>query len=150
MDIKIIPASVGDCAILTQIAKKAKQHWGYSDAWMQLWENDLSVTPDCFVEGKIVKGEIGEVLIGFYALKNEGDFALLDGLWVLPEYHGNGYGKLLFHHAINQATSMGYHYVQLYADPHVDAFYQKLNGQMVGQIETQIKDRYLSVFHFQL
>ncbi|MCT3897509.1 GNAT family N-acetyltransferase [Elizabethkingia anophelis] len=150
MDLRLIPALVEDCEQLTHIAKIAKQHWGYSDTWMRLWENDLSVTPDRFVQGKIEKGVIGEVLIGFYILKNEGDFALLDGLWILPEYHGNGYGKLMFHHALNQAKSMGYYYVQLYADPNVNEFYKKLNGQMVGQIETQIKDRYLSVFRFQL
>jgi len=150
MKIAFIPASEEDCEQLTQVAKRAKQHWGYADEWIQLWEEDLAITPARLENQKIVKGEMNGVLVGFYVLTYEDNLAELDGLWILPEYHGSGIGKTLFHHAIHQASAAGYSCLQLYADPHVDGFYQKLGGQMVGQVATKIEDRYLTIFQFQL
>lgn len=150
MNIAFIPASEEDCEQLTQVAKIAKQHWGYTDEWMQLWEEDLTITPAKFANQTIVKGEVDGVLAGFYALAYEEGLVELDGLWILSEYHGKRIGKTLFHHAVHQAKKEGYSSLQLYADPYAEGFYQKLGGQIIGQIPTKIKDRYLHIFQFQL
>ena len=55
MNIAFIPASEVDCEQLTRVAKIAKQHWGYTDEWMQLWEDDLTITPTKFSNQTLVK-----------------------------------------------------------------------------------------------
>lgn len=139
-----------DCEQLTQTAIIAKKHWGYSDELLEQWYDDLAITPKSFDDRMIVKAEVDGTFVGFYVLLRELGFATLDGLWILPAFHGKGLGKTMVHHALEQAKLLGYPYVELYADPHVDGFYQRLGGQVVGQQETVIKDRYLSIFHFKL
>lgn len=150
MNVKFIPATVVDCELLTQTAITAKQHWGYSDELIEKWRADLAITIKSFDDRLIVKAEVDGRFIGFYVLLRELGFATLDGLWILPAFHGRGLGTTMVQHALEQAKQQGYPYLELYADPHVDGFYHRLGGEAVGKQETIIEDRYLTIFHFKL
>lgn len=143
-------ASQLDCDLLTKTAKTAKQHWGYSDELIERWHDDLAITPGSFIDRKIYKCYSADQFIGFYILKDKGIFTELNGLWILPEFHGNGFGREIMDHAKSEALQLGYSYIELYADPYADGFYQKIGGKIVGKIDTLIKDRYLNTYRFEL
>jgi len=143
-------ATEKDCVLLTQTAKIAKKHWGYPDEWIEQWHDDLAVVPGSFLHSKLYKAYAGDEFIGFYKLLDKGDHAEIDGLWILPLYHGRGFGRTLMQHATQEALKLGYKYIKLYADPNVNGFYEKIGGELKGQKETIIKDRYLNIYHFSL
>lgn len=150
MNITFIPAIVSDCDLLTNTAKIAKQHWGYSDELIEIWHNDLAVIPEDFSNCKLFKAFAEGNFIGFYKLLDKGNYCELDGLWILPAFHGNGFGRSIMQHAFEVATQLGYDYIKLFADPHVNGFYEKIGGQLKGKKETVVKDRYLNIYHFEL
>jgi len=141
-------ASESDCDYLTDTAKKAKQHWGYSDELIEMWHDDLAIIPAKFVDCKIVKAYSEDEFIGFYVLKNKGEYSELDGLWIAPEFHGKGYGRDVMHHVQCEASKSGYKYIELYSDPNVNVFYEKTGGIFKGTKESAIKGRYLNIYHF--
>lgn len=43
---KIVRASAEHAVELTDIAYRAKRHWGYSEEWIQRWRDVLTISPD--------------------------------------------------------------------------------------------------------
>jgi GNAT superfamily N-acetyltransferase len=58
---------------------------------------------------------------------------MLEDLWVLPAYIGRGVGRRLFRHAASQARMQGADAFELDADPHAEAFYQRMGCRVIGQ-----------------
>jgi len=143
-------ANESDCNLLTDTAKKSKKHWGYSDELIEQWHDDLAVVPESFLNRKIYKSYSGDDFIGFYVILDKGEYCELDGLWILPDHHGKGFGREMMAHAKAEATKSGYNYIRLYADPNVNGFYEKIGGELKGKKETFINDRYLNIYHFDL
>ncbi|WP_255493633.1 GNAT family N-acetyltransferase [Myroides sp. WP-1] len=150
LNIGYTEATIEDCELLTQTAKKAKQFWGYSDALMEKWQDDLAITPTSFLDRSIYKCYVDSDFIGFFVLKDMNGYAELDGLWILPEYHGKGYGRSMIEKAKAVSVEKKYRYIELYSDPNADGFYQRCKAQLVGKVETKIKDRYLNIYRFDL
>ena len=72
MDIAIRRARGDEAEALTRVAHAAKRYWGYPEAYIQLWKDDLTVTPD-FVERQAVFCAVQDAkILGFYALSGEG------------------------------------------------------------------------------
>ena len=44
-DFKIVNANIEDASVLTSIAFLSKKYWNYSDKWMELWREDLIISP---------------------------------------------------------------------------------------------------------
>ncbi|MDV3710290.1 GNAT family N-acetyltransferase [Elizabethkingia anophelis] len=131
---------------LSEIAKKSKRFWGYSDEWMHLWDKDLTLTQEYIVTNEVwhIENE-SEDIIGFYSFYRENeDFIRLDFLFIKPEYIGYGYGKLLINHFFSQAKLLADKIV-LDADPYAEEFYQKFGFKTVENKPTKIEGRFLPV-----
>ncbi|WP_076752645.1 GNAT family N-acetyltransferase [Elizabethkingia anophelis] len=131
---------------LSEIAKKSKRFWGYSDEWMYLWDEDLTLTQKYINTNEVwhIENE-SEEIIGFYSFYRENeDFIRLDFLFIKPEYIGYGYGKLLINHFFSQAKLLADKIV-LDADPYAEEFYQKFGFKTVENKPTKIEGRFLPV-----
>ncbi|KFC35194.1 GNAT family N-acetyltransferase [Elizabethkingia anophelis] len=131
---------------LSEIAKKSKRFWGYSDEWMHLWDEDLTLTQEYIDTNEVwhIENE-SEDIIGFYSFYRENeDFIRLDFLFIKPEYIGYGYGKLLINHFFSQAKLLADKIV-LDADPYAEEFYQKFGFKTVENKPTKIEGRFLPV-----
>ncbi|MCT3762661.1 GNAT family N-acetyltransferase [Elizabethkingia anophelis] len=131
---------------LSEIAKKSKRFWGYSDEWMHLWDEDLTLTQEYIATNEVwhIENE-SEDIIGFYSFYRENeDFIRLDFLFIKPEYIGYGYGKLLINHFFSQAKLLADKIV-LDADPYAEEFYQKFGFKTVENKPTKIEGRFLPV-----
>ena len=53
MQLQIRRALSGDSERLTQIARAAKAHWGYPEAWLAAWKPILRITPE-YTERQLV------------------------------------------------------------------------------------------------
>jgi N-acetylglutamate synthase-like GNAT family acetyltransferase len=82
-----------EAARLTQIARDAKQHWGYPEHWINHWESDLTISPELIRDNHVYVAEEDGEIRGFYALSGRGDEVELEQMWVTPGFIGTGVAK---------------------------------------------------------
>ncbi len=140
MTVTVQRATPKQAARLTQIAHTAKSYWGYPSHWIELWRNQLTITPD-FVQNNEVYAAIDAdgVVLGFYALGGAGETRTLEHLWVQPSSFGAGVGRLLFEHAMARARELGAHAVEIESDPHAEGFYQRMGAETIGEVTYELE-----------
>jgi GNAT superfamily N-acetyltransferase len=127
-------AVANDAAALTAIAHAAKRHWKYPEAWIALWQRDLTVSPE-FIERYPVHAAVeADVLVGFYALTFASADCELEHFWVVPARMGTGIGRMLFEHAVERCRAIGAGRLWISADPNAEAFYRRLGARRVGDV----------------
>lgn len=125
---------------LTQIAHSAKSYWGYPARWIEMWHNQLTITPE-YVEKNEVYAAIDadQVVLGFYALGGEGRRRTLEHLWVQPSSFGAGIGRQLFEHAMARARTLGADVVEIESDPHAEGFYHRMGAETIGEVTYELE-----------
>lgn len=78
-------ARAADADELTRLARLSKAHWGYPKEWLDVWQNDLTISPET-IEGAIgYVAESGESIIGFWIRASlNSDRQRLDGCSFIP------------------------------------------------------------------
>ena len=137
--VSIQRASPEQASQLTGIALAAKAHWGYPERWMELWRPQLTFHPEYIRENASWVALVDEAAVGFYTLEEKQGNAWLENLWVLPEFIGQGVGKALFLHAVEQARQQGYSILQLEADPNAVGFYEKMGMYQISERQYEIE-----------
>lgn len=133
LDIEIYQAKPQDWESLKKIAITSKSYWGYSEHLILQWAQTPIVTPDSIEKDIVYAAYINSFIIGWYRLLIRLPVAILEDLWVLPDYIGKGVGKNLFKHAIQQASPSGAERLELDADPNAEPFYTRMGCQVVGE-----------------
>jgi GNAT superfamily N-acetyltransferase len=127
-------AAEADAPVLTAVAHAAKGHWGYPEAWMALWQRDLTLTPE-FIERHPVHCAVEDgAIVGFYALLFAGAECELEHFWVTPARIGSGLGRRLVAHAVERCRAIGAPRLWITADPNAEAFYLHLGARRVGEV----------------
>ena len=143
---EILEAKVEDHIVLTQITRLSKAYWNYSDAQMKEWEAVLTITKEYIAANKVYKLVKDDAIIAFYCLKQRTNTETeLDYLFVLPEYIGKGYGKLLMDHLFSNIRNTKYESIIVEADPNAEEFYKKSGFVTEFKKESTVKGRYLPV-----
>lgn len=136
---------------LTQITKKSKAFWGYSEEQISIWSNNLTVTIDYIEENDVFNLIKENKIIGYYSyLKQENNQVKLDNLFLLPEYIGKGFGTLLMNDFLQKMRNEKYQKITLDSEPNAEQFYQKLGFKKVGEFETSIKNRFMPIMEMNL
>ncbi len=131
----IIRRAVGqNAARLSQIAIAAKSYWGYPAHWIELWHNQLTITPDFIQKHDVWVALLDDVILGFYALVGEPPRLVLDDLWVMPVAIRQGIGSAMMRHAIERARTAGAAHIELESDPNAEGFYAKMGAETVGEV----------------
>ncbi|WP_332452689.1 GNAT family N-acetyltransferase [Chryseobacterium aquaticum] len=149
--LKIIKANPDDDKILTEITKKSKAHWGYSDEQMEKWSQDLMISKDYIKKSEVYKLSLNDKIIAYYSYLNINENTVkLDNLFVVPEEMRKGYGKTLMNDLINKTKKEKTAKIILEADPNAEKFYEGFGFLKISQIETSIKNRFLPVMELKL
>jgi len=139
----------GEAEVLTDIAIKAKGHWGYSDVQMAHWAKQfLTVSPEYVAANHAWVASVDSRPVAFAAIKLEAAETILDHLWVLPAYIGQGIGKSLFLHAALCMDAMHCHEFVFASDPHADGFYYKMGAAKIGDNHSGLQARALTKFRY--
>jgi GNAT superfamily N-acetyltransferase len=69
---------------------------------------------------------------GFLGLVYVDDQWFLEHLWVRPDFHGCGLGRLLFGEAVRQARAVGATALGIKSDPNAESFYLKMGAVRTG------------------
>ena len=148
---KIQKATTINNIILTEITKKSKAFWGYSEEQMKKWESNLTISEEYILKNEVFNLIVEEQIVGYYSYKkNENNSVKLDNLFVLPEYIGKGYGKLLMNDFLEKMKHQKIDRITLDAEPNAEKFYQKLGFTKIGEFETSIKNRFMPIMEMKL
>ena len=134
MDVEIRRAVGADAGDLSNLARRAKAHWGYPPEWMRRWKADLTLTPKYLDSRNAYVAQRDGRPIGMCVLELHGEDATLEHVWITPEFHRQGIGRHLVVHALDTARRAGVVAVKVVADPFAEAFYLKLGAQRIGTV----------------
>ncbi|RZJ52941.1 MAG: N-acetyltransferase, partial [Flavobacterium sp.] len=95
-EMNIQKAKPEDHIRLTEITKKSKAFWGYSEEQILAWDKQLTIT-SAYIKNNPVFNLVEEnKIMGYYSyIIEENNQVKLDNLFLLPEYIGKGLGALL-------------------------------------------------------
>ncbi|MCU7616157.1 GNAT family N-acetyltransferase [Chryseobacterium sp. PBS4-4] len=148
---EIIKANSDDDKILTEITKRSKAYWGYSDEQMDEWSDLLTITSEYIQNNEVYKLIVNQSVVAYYCyFEIENNSVRLDNLFVSPENIGKGYGKLLMNDFILKIKQSQRSRIILDADPNAQKFYESFGFVKSGQIETSIKDRFLPIMELKI
>ena len=142
----IVLADISDAKKLTDIALKSKAFWGYSDALIESWRNDLTITFKMISNCAIFKFLVDDTIAGFYVLNPPKEKTVeLEMLFVLPQFIGKGIGKMLLLHSFEKAKLQEVKSITLLADPNAVPFYSSQGFYEIDKKESSIIGRFLPV-----
>jgi GNAT superfamily N-acetyltransferase len=149
---KLRAASPGEAADLSALAKRSKAHWGYSQAFMQACEAELTYDGADVAGNPFFVLQSGTRVVGFYALQRQSaERVELEALFVEPEFIGTGCGRELIEHAKATAAAHGYHEMLVQGDPNAAQFYTTAGGIQIGTRESgSVAGRHLPLFRIAL
>ncbi len=139
-------ANPNDHEILTEITKKSKAYWGYSNEQIENWSQFLTVSKEYIENNSVFNLVDNDKIIGYYSFFHESENTIkLDNLFVLPDFIGKGFGKVLMDDFLIRIKNEDAQKVILNSEPNAEVFYSKFGFVKVGQIETSIKDRFMPI-----
>jgi GNAT superfamily N-acetyltransferase len=134
MNVLIRRARPDEADALTILAHSAKRHWGYPAEWIDYWKPDLTLTPDFISNHEVFVATIDETIAGCCALVTSEGLAELEHMWIDPKLMGKGIGRALFEHSERRARELGFSTLELSADPHAEAFYERMGAKRIGDV----------------
>ncbi|WP_322814814.1 GNAT family N-acetyltransferase [Chloroflexus sp.] len=129
----IVRAQPSDAALLKQIAVAAKRYWGYPDHLINQWAASPIITPAAIDHDLVFAAHQQGQPIGWYRLIVDSSPAILEDLWVIPSWIGQGVGRMLFTHAVAQCRAQRIAQIELDADPHAVGFYRNMGCTVIGE-----------------
>lgn len=148
---KIEKAIPQDSQKLTELTIRSKTHWAYSDQQIEIWRDDLTISESYIYNREVYKLKIENNIIGYYSYYNMNSLEVkLENLFIEPEFIGKGYGKLLMSDFLMRIQRTESNRIILEADPNAEYFYLKLGFNVIGKIETSIKNRFLPIMEMKL
>lgn len=143
---KITKAQRLDASRLTNLTIRSKAYWNYSPQQIEEWREDLTITESDLLQQQIFMLVDCKELKGFYAYNHISDSDVkLNYLFIDPQFIGKGLGRILMNDFLQRIGQTQYERVVLDADPNAELFYKKLGFQVIGQLKSSIKDRYLPI-----
>ena len=113
---------------------------------MNLWEDELTVSPKFIENYAVFKLEEDQKIKGYYAVQVVDRITMeIERLFVHPDYIRQGIGYRLLNHAIDFSRSVEKEIIVVESDPNAKDFYEKYGFKVVGKKESLISGRFLPV-----
>src|ERR1700722_2787695 len=122
-----------DAPMLTQMIRDGKAHWGYPAEWLNAWKNELTISPEQIAVWHVRTASFNGKLVGFFSIVPRDGEWWLEHLFLAAEQIGQGFGGVLFRHAIATAAELGATRVRIEADPNAEAFYLHMGARRDGE-----------------
>jgi len=146
-----------DSDILTEISFAAKRHWNYPDNYYDLWKDELTITKDYISQNILYKAQLRDLIVGFYSIvENKSDFYsgetfvkkgfYLEHIFIKPDYHKFGIGRLLIEHAKMISKNIGINNLLIFVDPFAKGFYDKIGADYLYDSKSSIPGRLIPVY----
>ncbi len=122
-------ATASDRALLDEMTLAGARHWGHDHAHPEAYAGlaaHLKAEDGPEHHPVFVREEAGEV-IAFYELRDRGDHVELLRMFMSNDLIGQGYGRVLWNHAVEQAAQM-HDRMLIMSDPGAVGFYRAVGA----------------------
>lgn len=144
-------ARPGEAAAITDLAMRAKAHWGYDDVFMAACRAELTWSPEEVEQHDVLVREQDGRLVGVTARIGAEPDARLWAVFVDPAAHGRGIGRALLGVLLARARVAGCRSVSIAADPNAEGFYRAVGAHRVGTVPSgTVEGRVLPLMRFDL
>jgi len=120
--------------MLTGLALRSKQHWGYDDAFIDACRAELTLTSETLERAVVTVAEDGPRILGFSVLGGDAPEVEVEWLFVEPVDIGRGVGRALWDRAVSAATELGAEGIRVESDPHAVCFYERVGAVQIGTV----------------
>ncbi|HUD52082.1 GNAT family N-acetyltransferase [Parvibaculum sp.] len=128
------PAWPDEGPLLSRLAMNSKARWGYDEEFMARCEAELTVTPWRIASERFRVAQAGERIAGFSAVAMRDAKALVQDLFIDPEFVRLGVGHLLLRDLLDHARRHGVRLVHVEADPNAASFYEHEGFRRTGEV----------------
>jgi len=146
----ITPADLPE---ISALAIRSKATWGYDDATMKVFADELTMTEETLAGSIVAKVACADdgTMLGYYTLRRLDAGAVeLDFMFVDPAYFRQGVGRRLLEDAKLEARSLKASHLHLIADPYAEDFYAKHGAEVVGMHQSSIPGREIPIMEIPL
>lgn len=132
-------ARLDEVEALNELIMHSKSYWGYDRPFLEAYRAHLLLSPQALEHDHVYCAEVGEAIAGVSHLIVVSDEEIcLSHLFVEPVFIGQGIGALLWRHAVEQARRWSAKTLVFGADPHAQAFYERMGAVVVGEKHSTI------------
>lgn len=147
----IRPARPDEAAEISALAMRSKAHWGYTDEQMEIFRDELTLTPTEIEKDEAFVVESDGAVVGFYTSCDHGEGNVEVGhLFVDPSALRRGFGTALMDHLTAAARAAGAGRLVVMSDPNAEGFYRSRGGRLVMHMPTSIPGRTLPLLEIPL
>ena len=131
MDLIINQPSPDEYQELTDLLLASKNYWGYPDEWFDLWQEE--VTAEDIEKREFYVGRLAGEIIFYYSIHHlQGTEYELEDCFVTPNHIGQGYGRVIFDHLLDQLQKRGCTELKIISDPNAAGFYKQMGAVHTG------------------
>lgn len=160
-EISINKAHDSDFETLTEISFAAKSHWNYPENYFDIWKDELTITKEYINKNIVCKALLSDTILGFYSIvENENDLWTneifvkkgfwLEHIFIRPEFHKMGVGRLLIDHAKMISKSKDISNLQIFVDPFAKGFYDKIGAEFLYESNSSISGRLIPIYDLKI
>ena len=113
-------------------------HWPRDAAYLAQAVDLMSLDADDLERDEAWILEDGGVAIGFYRISLAGESAEIEEFHLEPDRIGQGFGRMLFEHAMSRADERGVKQLEWSCDEYALGFYLAMGGRVTGSIPSGI------------
>jgi GNAT superfamily N-acetyltransferase len=146
----IRPAHAGEGPALTELALRAKSHWGYDAEFLEGARVALMIDEDAIRGARISVLERAGVVLGFYGLLGNPPSGALEWMFLEPTVIGRGYGRLMWNEATRQAQALGFSRLTIESDRFAEPFYLAMGAERVGATPSPVDGAPLPLLELRL
>jgi AcrR family transcriptional regulator len=121
-DVTLRPARPDEAAALSDLVRRSKAHWGYSDEFIEACRDELTVHREQIDAGRVLVATVNGMLAGTATLGGEPPEGDVEMFFVEPEHIGTGVGGALFAAVRRRAVDAGFTRLRIEADPNALGF----------------------------
>jgi len=118
--------------LLNEMTLAGLRHWGHHESHPALYNSladDLPGAEDIVNNPVNVLERDGEV-IAFYEMRDRGDHVELLRMFQKVELIGQGYGRMMWDHCVQEARQMGPGRMRIISDPEAVGFYETMGAAL--------------------
>jgi GNAT superfamily N-acetyltransferase len=144
-------ARAEEAAAISDLAVRAKAHWGYDRAFLEACRPELTWSPQEIEQHDVLVWDEGGRLRGTTGRLGGEPDARLWAVFVEPAEHGRGIGRALLEALLARARASGCRSLTIGADPSAEGFYLAVGARRVGTVPSDtVAGRMLPLLRFDL
>jgi GNAT superfamily N-acetyltransferase len=142
---------------LTDISFASKRFWNYPKEYMDIWKNELTITPTYINQNLVFVAEADTMLVGYFSIVEiqedfwAGKVLVKKGFWlehifIKPEFIGKKIGAELIAFLKELCKKNKIERLFIFSDPNAKGFYDKVGAKYIEESPSSIEGRTVSLY----